>query len=175
MTRSAAANTTPLPLAAMTALGVVYGDLGASPLYALQTVVHALGGRVSAEAALGSLLLIVWTLIIIVSVKYCLLVMRADNRGEGGNIWRVTLRFGFVEDPNLPAALARVKHLDCRADLSDAVYFAARDLVVGKPGGRLRGGPLKLFAWLYRNAVKAEDRFSLPPKDVIEIAREIEV
>jgi KUP system potassium uptake protein len=98
---------------------------------------------------------------------------RVDHIGD--DIWRVTLRFGFVENPNLPAALGRLKNLECKANLSDAVYFAARDLVVGKPGGRLRGGPLKLFAWLYRNAVKAEDRFSLPPKEVVEIAREIEV
>jgi KUP system potassium uptake protein len=98
---------------------------------------------------------------------------RVDHIGD--DIWRVTLRFGFIEIPNLPAALARVKNLDCKADLSDAVYFAARDQVVGKHGGRLRGVRLSVFAWLYRNAVKTEDRFSLPPSDVIEIARQVEV
>src|SRR5580700_11165505 len=69
---------------ALAALGVVYGDLGTSPLYTLQTVVQATGGRFTAESALGVLSLIVWTLIITVSVKYCLMVMRADNHGEGG-------------------------------------------------------------------------------------------
>jgi KUP system potassium uptake protein len=68
----------------MLALGIVYGDLGTSPLYTLQTVVHAIGGHFTAESALGVLSLIVWTLIVTVSVKYCLLVMRADNHGEGG-------------------------------------------------------------------------------------------
>jgi KUP system potassium uptake protein len=65
-------------------LGVVFGDLGTSPLYTLQTVVQATGGRFTPQSALGILSLIVWTLIVTISIKYCLLVMRADNRGEGG-------------------------------------------------------------------------------------------
>src|SRR5580692_7236628 len=74
----------PQRLAALTALGIVYGDLGTSPLYTLQTVVQSAGGHFTAESALGVLSLIVWTLIITVSIKYCLFVMRADNHGEGG-------------------------------------------------------------------------------------------
>jgi KUP system potassium uptake protein len=63
---------------------VVFGDLGTSPLYTLQTVVQAMGGHFTPESALGILSSIIWTLIITVSVKYCVFVMRADNRGEGG-------------------------------------------------------------------------------------------
>jgi KUP system potassium uptake protein len=70
--------------AALAALGIVYGDLGTSPLYTLQTVVQATGGHFTPASALGILSLIVWTLIVTVSVKYCLFVMRADNHGEGG-------------------------------------------------------------------------------------------
>src|SRR6202047_4961586 len=66
------------------ALGVVFGDLGTSPLYTLQTVVQATGGHFTPQSALGILSLIVWTLLITISIKYCLLVMRADNHGEGG-------------------------------------------------------------------------------------------
>src|ERR1700724_1400223 len=72
------------PWGALTALGIVYGDLGTSPLYTLQTVLHALGGHLTPASALGILSLIIWTLIVTVSIKYCLLVMRADNHGEGG-------------------------------------------------------------------------------------------
>jgi KUP system potassium uptake protein len=71
-------------VARLAALGIVFGDLGTSPLYTLQTVVQAAGGRFTSESALGVLSLILWTLILTVSVKYCLFVMRADNRGEGG-------------------------------------------------------------------------------------------
>jgi KUP system potassium uptake protein len=65
------------------ALGVVYGDIGTSPLYTLKTAYEAAGGY-NQEVALGLLSLIVWTLIIVTSVKYVALVMRADNDGEGG-------------------------------------------------------------------------------------------
>ena len=63
---------------------MVFGDLGTSPLYSLQTVVQATGGQFSSQSALGVLSLIVWTLIVTISIKYCLFVMRADNSGEGG-------------------------------------------------------------------------------------------
>ncbi len=68
----------------LAALGIVFGDLGTSPLYTLQTIVQAMGGKFTHGEALGILSLVIWTLIIIISIKYCLFVMRADNRGEGG-------------------------------------------------------------------------------------------
>jgi KUP system potassium uptake protein len=70
--------------AALTALGIVYGDLGTSPLYTMQTVVQTLSVKFTPEAALGILSLVFWALVITISVKYCLFVMRADNHGEGG-------------------------------------------------------------------------------------------
>ena len=72
------------PATALAALGIVDGDLGTSPLYTLQAVVSANDGHFSQGVALGSLSLIFWALIITISVKYCLFVMRADNQGEGG-------------------------------------------------------------------------------------------
>src|SRR5712675_1068621 len=72
------------PATALMALGIVYGDIGTSPLYTLQAVAQAVGGPLVPAAALGSLSLIFWALIITISVKYCVLVMRADNHGEGG-------------------------------------------------------------------------------------------
>ncbi len=68
----------------LAALGVVFGDLGTSPLYTLQTVVQATGGQFSPQSALGILSAIIWTLVITISIKYCAFVMRADNHGEGG-------------------------------------------------------------------------------------------
>ena len=68
----------------LAALGIVYGDLGTSPLYTFQTIVKTVGGQPSADTALGLLSLVVWALLLTVSVKYCLVVMRADNHGEGG-------------------------------------------------------------------------------------------
>src|SRR5258707_2242065 len=76
-----------LPLTAtLGALGVVYGDIGTSPLYALKEAAKAAahGGPVVPEAILGVVSLILWALILIISLKYALLILRADNRGEGG-------------------------------------------------------------------------------------------
>src|SRR5213078_4491234 len=68
------------------ALGVVYGDIGTSPLYALKEAAKAAahGGQLSQDAILGVVSLILWALILIISLKYALLILRADNRGEGG-------------------------------------------------------------------------------------------
>ena len=68
------------------ALGVVYGDIGTSPLYALKEAAKAAahGGALTPDAILGVVSLILWALILIISLKYALLILRADNRGEGG-------------------------------------------------------------------------------------------
>ena len=68
----------------LAALGIVYGDLGTSPLYTYQTLVGTVGGHPDAAEAVGLLSLVIWALLITVSAKYCLVVMRADNGGEGG-------------------------------------------------------------------------------------------
>ena len=78
-----------LPIAAtLGALGVVYGDIGTSPLYALKEAAKAAahGGPLTSDAILGVVSLILWALILIISVKYALLILRADNRSEGGII-----------------------------------------------------------------------------------------
>jgi KUP system potassium uptake protein len=65
------------------ALGVVYGDIGTSPLYTVKQCFQALGG-VTPSSIYGVLSLITWALIVVVTLKYVTVIMRADNRGEGG-------------------------------------------------------------------------------------------
>ena len=69
-------------------IGVVYGDIGTSPLYALREAVVAAsaGGEVKVSAVLGVLSLILWSLVIVVTLKYVVFLMRADNHGEGGTL-----------------------------------------------------------------------------------------
>ena len=69
-------------------IGVVYGDIGTSPLYALREAVIAAsaGGEVKVAAVLGVLSLILWSLVIVVTLKYVVFLMRADNHGEGGTL-----------------------------------------------------------------------------------------
>ncbi len=75
-----------LPPAALAAMGVVFGDIGTSPLYTLQVAVKAASpsGSISPQAVVGIVSLIFWSLIIVISIKYACLIMRASNHGEGG-------------------------------------------------------------------------------------------
>lgn len=74
------------------AIGVVYGDIGTSPIYAFREALKATGAADPAEAeVLGILSLLIWTLILIVTVKYVFVLLRADNRGEGGILSLYTL------------------------------------------------------------------------------------
>jgi KUP system potassium uptake protein len=67
------------------ALGVVFGDIGTSPLYAMgQSALAAGGAKPDVAAVFGALSLIFWALIVVVTIKYVGLIMRADNNGEGG-------------------------------------------------------------------------------------------
>jgi len=69
---------------ALGALGIVYGDIGTSPLYTIQQTFGAQGLNPTAENVLGVLSLMFWSLVLVVSLKYATFIMRADNRGEGG-------------------------------------------------------------------------------------------
>jgi KUP system potassium uptake protein len=79
----------------LAAVGIVYGDIGTSPLYALRESFHGdYGITVQAANVLGVLSLIFWSLIIVISIKYLAFVLRADNRGEGGMIALTALVLG---------------------------------------------------------------------------------
>ena len=73
-----------MPALSLAALGVVFGDIGTSPLYTLKTVLDVTGTRPEPAAILGALSLILWTLIIVTSLKYVTIALRLDNGGEGG-------------------------------------------------------------------------------------------
>src|ERR1700690_1441476 len=72
--------------AALACMGVVFGDIGTSPLYTLNVAAKSASpsGQITPEAVLGIVSLIFWSLIVVISFKYAILIMRADNHGEGG-------------------------------------------------------------------------------------------
>ncbi len=90
-------------------LGVVYGDIGTSPLYALKACFDLMPGHAVAQwEVLGLLSLIFWSLLLIVTVKYVLLVMRADNHGEGGILALMALAQRVCSSARVRSALALV-------------------------------------------------------------------
>ncbi|BCJ91152.1 putative potassium transport system protein kup 1 [Terrihabitans soli] len=90
-------------------LGVVYGDIGTSPLYALrESLLHA-GGAPTRVEVIGIVSLLVWALFLVVTLKYVALLLRADNHGEGGTLSLVTLAQSTMKSPsNLVLALGIV-------------------------------------------------------------------
>jgi KUP system potassium uptake protein len=115
-------------LAGMTlgALGVVYGDIGTSPLYALKEVFHGGHVAVNHDNVLGVLSLLFWTMTVIVSIKYVLLILRADNNGEGGLIAMLALATNAVNDkPQLRRVLMAVGLFGTAIFFGDAVITPA--------------------------------------------------
>jgi KUP system potassium uptake protein len=99
---------TPGAIAALTlsAIGVVYGDIGTSPLYALKQIFAQGRLPLTPDNVLGILSLVFWTLTLIVSIKYVVLILRADNHGEGGLIAMLALASQAVKDkPKLRSRL----------------------------------------------------------------------
>jgi KUP system potassium uptake protein len=91
-------------------------------------------------------------------------------------ICRVTTRFGFVERPDLTEILARLDDLSPGVNVDHAIFFANRDMAKRSPhGSRLPAWQLPIFTFMFRNAVKVVDRFSLPSANVLEVGREIEI
>jgi KUP system potassium uptake protein len=139
----------PAALAALTlaALGVVYGDIGTSPLYALKEVFH--GGHVATtpDNILGVLSLIFWTMTIIVSIKYVLLILRADNNGEGGLIAMLALATSAVNDrPRLRRRLMVVGLFGTAIFYGDGVITPAISVLSAVEG--LEVAAPSLHAWV---------------------------
>jgi KUP system potassium uptake protein len=129
------------------ALGVVYGDIGTSPLYALKEVFH--GGHVATTPAnvLGVLSLIFWTITLIVSLKYVLLILRADNNGEGGLIAMLALATTAVKErPPLRRILMVVGLFGTAIFYGDGVITPAISVLSAVEG--LKVAAPQLEAWV---------------------------
>jgi KUP system potassium uptake protein len=140
---------TPAALAALTlgALGVVYGDIGTSPLYALKEVFHSGHVPTSHENILGVLSLVFWTMTLIVSVKYVLLILRADNNGEGGLIAMLALATTAVKDkPQLRQVLMTVGLFGTAIFYGDGVITPAISVLSAVEG--LEVAAPALHAWV---------------------------
>ncbi|MBV9860383.1 MAG: potassium transporter Kup [Alphaproteobacteria bacterium] len=97
------------------ALGVVFGDIGTSPIYAFRESLKAAGTGAAEATVLGVLSLVFWAVVLVVAVKYVVFVMRADNQGEGGTMVLLSLA--------VPAAVGRLRHVLLIIGLSGASLF----------------------------------------------------
>ena len=127
-------------------LGVVYGDIGTSPLYAFKASVDQFKDRgVSPSLVLGILSLIFWSLVLIVTVKYVLLVMRADNRGEGGILALMALALRVTRNETMRRALAIVGVVGACLFFGDGVITPAISVLSAVEGLEIAAPSLKEF------------------------------
>ena len=88
-------------------IGIVYGDIGTSPLYVMKSIVEGNGGinQINEQFIIGSLSLVIWTITLLTTIKYVLIAMKADNHGEGGIFSLYALVKDFGKWLILPAML----------------------------------------------------------------------
>ncbi|MBR1142700.1 potassium transporter Kup [Bradyrhizobium sp. AUGA SZCCT0431] len=120
-------------------IGVVYGDIGTSPLYALREAIVAASGSdgVTTQAILGILSLILWALIIVVTLKYVVILLRADNNGEGGTLALMALAQRAVGNGKGAAAIVLLGIISGALFYGDAVLTPALSVLSAIEGIKL--------------------------------------
>jgi len=133
-----------LPLLLMGALGVVYGDIGTSPIYAFREAMHVRPGVASSSSEiLGLLSLIVWALTLTVAVKYVFFVTRADNNGEGGTLSLMALARKTFTNP--PAWITVLGVMGAAMFFGDAIITPAMSVLSAVEGVKLVAPHLERF------------------------------
>jgi KUP system potassium uptake protein len=101
---------------------------------------------------------------------------RATVAQEAPGFWRASVRYGFMERPDIPRLLAQLKERGCTIDLADVTYFVGHETVTRRQDGRgLPRWQEELFAFMERNASHVTDYFNLPGDQVVEIGRQIAI
>jgi len=135
-----------LPLLALGALGVIYGDIGTSPLYAMQVAFSsAFGMEPNRQDILGILSMFIWALIIVVTIKYVIIVTRANNKGEGGDLALQSLALRFVKNKTRTMVII-VGILAVSLFMSDAVLTPSISVLSAVEGGGLKFPAIETFA-----------------------------
>jgi len=136
-----------LPVVALAAIGIVFGDIGTSPLYTMSTIFDPTNGLpLTSSNLVGVVSLILWSLIIIVSVKYVTLIMRANNNGEGGIMALLALAASSVSDrPRLRYALLSVGVFGAALFFGDGIITPAISVLSAVEGLEVAAPQLKTF------------------------------
>ncbi|MGL6208239.1 MAG: potassium transporter Kup, partial [Paracoccaceae bacterium] len=117
-------------------VGVVYGDIGTSPLYAMREALHsAKAGGLTANEIIGIVSLLIWTLVLIVTLKYIVLILRADNQGEGGTLSLVALTQQVIGRRTF--AILALGVLGCALFFGDAIITPAISVLSAVEGLKL--------------------------------------
>jgi KUP system potassium uptake protein len=136
----------PLFLMTVGAIGVVFGDIGTSPLYALKEIFNPAHNLAASPAnVLGALSLIFWALMLMVTIKYVLLIMRADNHGEGGIMALVSLALRTTNNPRTKLTLTTLAILGAALFYGDSMITPAISVLSAVEGLQIYAPGLDTF------------------------------
>jgi KUP system potassium uptake protein len=108
-------------------------------------------------------------------VPYVPTEKRLEVRDYGSGFFRVVLRYGFMEEIDVPAALAQLKGIGDQCKMMDTSFFLARQTLLASARPGMAIWRERLFAWMLRNAVSARDFFKLPTNRVVELGSQVEI
>ena len=109
----------------------------------------------------------------IFDVPYVPEIDRVEVADLGESFWRVTVQYGFKDEPDLPAALALCAHFGLDFDMMDTSFFLGRETLISRSGGGMAYWRLLLFATMFRNASSLTDFFKLPSNRVVELGSQV--
>jgi KUP system potassium uptake protein len=108
-------------------------------------------------------------------VPYVASEKRIDVHKYGAGFYRVVLRYGFMEEIDVPAALAQVREIGPQCKMMDTSFFLARQTLLPSSRPGMAIWREKLFAWMLRNAESAMEFFKLPTNRVVELGSQVEI
>jgi len=108
-------------------------------------------------------------------VPYVAEQKRLETKDYGSGFYRVVLRYGFMEEIDVPAALAQLKDIGTQCRMMDTSFFLARQTLLASSRPGMAIWREKLFAWMLRNAVSAMEFFKLPTNRVVELGSQVEI
>jgi KUP system potassium uptake protein len=100
---------------------------------------------------------------------------RADVRSLGTGVFYVVVKYGFMEDPNIPEALTAAREQGLEMEADDVTYFLGRETIIVTERPGMASWREKLFILMARNAVRATAFFRLPPERVVELGVQVEM
>jgi KUP system potassium uptake protein len=100
---------------------------------------------------------------------------RTDTQDYGQGFFRIVLRYGFMEDVNVPAELAKVEKCGPACKMMDTSFFLARQTLIASARPGMALWRERLFSWMLRNAESAMEFFKLPTNRVVELGSQVEI
>ena len=108
-------------------------------------------------------------------VPYVVTERRLETKDYGSGFYRVVLRYGFMEEINVPAALGEIEDIGSKCRMMDTSFFLARQTLLASSRPGMAVWREKLFAWMLRNAESAMEFFKLPTNRVVELGSQVEI